>query len=134
VTITAKSAFVDDDPNYAPKNVADFNGEAPFRSNDEPDQWICWDFHERRVQPTGYNLHASFLRSWVLEGSMDGKTWSARDRQTNSRKFRGQRTGSFGFSNKREFRFLRLTQTDTNSILKQHLLLHRVEFFGTLTE
>jgi hypothetical protein len=137
ITITAKS--VRDDPKYALKNVADLKSNAPFYSSDEPGQWVCWDFHEMRVSPTNYTIKAQYLKSWVIEGSVDGRTWIEMDRRCDNEDFRGGWSASIAtFTAKKgpEFRFIRLTQTDRNYYgARCHTLpLTAVEFFGTLSE
>jgi hypothetical protein len=41
-------------------------------SEHEPGQWVCWDCREMRVRPTNYTILSSYLKSWVLEGSLAG--------------------------------------------------------------
>jgi hypothetical protein len=55
VTITAKSVF-SNDPQFAARNVADLTSDTKFVSQNGPNQWICWDFHETRIRPTSYTL------------------------------------------------------------------------------
>jgi hypothetical protein len=134
VTITSKSFSDYDDVEWgdALKNVADLTSDRWFNSEDEPGQWVCWDFREMRVRPTHYTITAGGLTSWVVEGSLDGESWTEIDRQTNNQFFTHWNTAPFAVSNPAECRFIRLTQTD-----KRHyneLLLRAVEFFGTLSE
>jgi hypothetical protein len=134
VTITSKSVL-NDDPNYALKNVADLTSDALFWSNGEPDQWVCWDFRETGVCPTHYTLEAMFLKSWVVEGSLDGTSWTEIDRQTDNQEFRGKwNRASFAISKPGECRFIRLAQTGKNHDGTNVLFLGGVEFFGTLSE
>jgi hypothetical protein len=163
VTITSKSVW-NDDPDYAPKNVADLTSDSRFVSQDEPGQSVCWDFREMRVRPTHYTIWTSYLKSssdrlksssdrlksWVVEGSLDGRSWTVIDRQTDNQDFKGgSNTVSFAVSKPAEFRFIRLTQTDKrhdgydylthkggdkNHYGCDYLLLYAVEFFGTLSE
>jgi hypothetical protein len=87
VTITSKSV---PDPRHALANVADFTSDSSFLSScsekrwdgdewvpvHEPGQWVCWDFREMRVRPSHYTLYAWCLDIWVLEGSLDGSSWT----------------------------------------------------------
>jgi hypothetical protein len=75
VTITSKSVY-DDDPRWALRHVADLTSSSEFISNDGPGQWVCWDFHERRVRLSQYTIKSHKLKSWVLESSLDAVTWS----------------------------------------------------------
>jgi hypothetical protein len=72
VTITSKSV----NPRYPPTNVADLTSDRWFNSKKEPDQWVRWDFREMRVCPTHYTITAPWLKSWVVEGSLDGESWT----------------------------------------------------------
>jgi hypothetical protein len=124
-----------DDPKYAPKNVADLTSDSNFCSKNEPGQWVCWDFGEMRVRPTHYTIKTLRLKSWVVEGSLDGRSWTEIDRQTDNQDFEdGWNTASFTVSKPAEFRFIRLTQTDKNHVGDNCLVLFAVEFFGTLSE
>jgi hypothetical protein len=133
VTITSKS--VSDDPYYALKNLADLTSDLPLFSKDEPGQWVCWDFREMGVRPTHYRIRALFLKSWVVEGSLDGSSWTEIGRQTDNQDFNHifGNTASF-VAKPAEVRFIRLTQTGKNHDDTNELFLVAVEFFGTLSE
>jgi hypothetical protein len=131
VTITSKS--VDDDPEFAPQNLADLTSESEFLSKKAPGQWVCWDFREMRVRPTHYTIGAFLMKWWIVEGSLDGESWTAMDQQTSDQTFKnGVRMRSFAVTAK--CRFIRLTQTANQP--GHHLALNRraAEFFGTLSE
>jgi hypothetical protein len=115
-------------------NMADPTPLAFFMSRNAPGQWVCWDFVELRIRPTHYTIWASRLRSWVLEGSVDGEIWKEIHRQTNSSHFKMGTMASFPVSNQMGCRFIRLTQTGQDSDREDFLGLHAVEFFGTLWE
>jgi hypothetical protein len=117
------------------QNVADFATESAFQSNDDLDQWICWDFGEMRVLPTGYTMKAVHLQTWVLESSMDGKYWTEIDRHEGNHDFFGfGATVSYTVSTPKKCRFIRLTQTGMNHVRRHQLILRAFEFFGTLSE
>jgi hypothetical protein len=130
VAMTSKLA--DDFPARDLTNIADLTSYFGFSSKDEPGQWVCWDFRQMRVRPTHYTIKSYSLRSWVVEGSMDGGSWTEIDRKTDSQVFKGWDTGSFVVSKPAECRFIRLTQTGKSHYDDDALLLHAVEFFGTL--
>jgi hypothetical protein len=130
VTITSKSI----DPRGALKNVADLTSYVWFLSNDEPGQWICWDFHKMRLCPTHYTIRTYELKSWVVEASLDGENWTEIDRKTNNQDFKNMNTVSFSVSKPVESRFIRLTQTGKRHCGDDILDLYAVEFFGTLSE
>jgi hypothetical protein len=135
VTITSNSVLAAD---CGPANVADLNPSSYFCSKDAPGEWICWDFHEMRLHPTHYRIQSRQIKSWVVEGSVDGANWTEIDRKTDTEDFKS-RTGppsmsSFPVSNPAESRFIRLTQTDRRHSNDNELWLGAVEFFGTLYE
>jgi hypothetical protein len=141
VKITSKSVR-DDDPKFAPQHVADLTSSDFFNSKTEPGQWVCWDFGEMRVCLTHYTMVTINLKSWVVEGSLDGRGWTEIDQVSDNQDFKKPhwygieewKSASFSVSNRAEFRFIRLTQTAKNDIGYDWLSLAAVEFFGTLSE
>jgi hypothetical protein len=135
VDITSKSVQKDK-AKYAVQNVAHLTSESEFRSRSESGQWICWDFHEMRVRPTHYTIKCWKLKSWVVESSLDGETWTEIDRKTDIRDFKGGNrvTASFAVTKLAECRFIWLTQTGKNHNGSDELGIRAVEFFGTLLE
>jgi hypothetical protein len=85
-----------------------------------------------RVHLTDYTFGKSALLSWVVEGSVDGETWTEMDRRPGKTGPRS-RLGPFAVSNPVEGRFIRLTQ-ERNDIGDYDLILGAVEFFGTLSQ
>jgi hypothetical protein len=133
VAITSKSVY--DDPEYAVRNLADLTSGSFFYSKNEPGQWVCWDFHEMRVRPTHYTIESYCLKSWVVEGSLDGENWTEIDRRTDNNDFRAVlNRASFAVEDSAECRFIRLTQTGKNHFGNEFLLIWAFEFFGTLLE
>jgi hypothetical protein len=69
-----------------PQNVLGF--QQHWYSEDLPGQWICYHFKDRLIQLTHYSVAAHtnnhFLRSWVVEGSLDGTTWMVLDERRNN--------------------------------------------------
>jgi exonuclease VII small subunit len=55
VTITSKSVS-SDHPECSSGKCADVTGGSEFESEDEAGQWICWDFHGKRVNVSHYTL------------------------------------------------------------------------------
>jgi hypothetical protein len=142
VTIASKSV-TSEDPRVAVRNVANLTDYSWFCSNREPDQWICWDFHEKRILPTHYTLFEDRITTWVLEGSIDGINWTEIAQQVfEDRLDAGVKLqkSSFAIANPAECRFIRLTQTSPNigfggqDVRKNLLTMLAVEFFGTLRE
>jgi hypothetical protein len=93
-----------------------------------------------RVRPTHYTIGSLRLKSWVVEGSLDGEAWTEIDQKTNNEDFRDWATASFAVSNSAECRSIRLAQTGKNhwtghSVYMptfDELCISDFEFFETL--
>jgi hypothetical protein len=133
VTITSKPVYSDQRSDDV-RNAANLTSELFFRSKDEPGQWIRWDFRELRVRPTHYTINSFWLKSWVVEGSLDGEAWTEIDRTTDNEDFKAWEPASFAVANSAECRFIRLTQTDKRHCRDDTLTIRAFEFFGTLLE
>jgi hypothetical protein len=132
ITFASRSAFQGD--SRALNRVANLTSDEAFVSKNETDQWVSWDFGKVCVYPTHYTIRAAGLRSWAIEGSMDGKRWKLIDKQSNYSDSPSRWTTiSLAVSNSHEFRYLRLTQTAFRYGGDFLLALQAVEFFGTLS-
>jgi hypothetical protein len=133
VEITASSVF---GTNY-PRNAVDFrdNGLC-FSSEDEPDQLICLDFKTLRIEPTHYTIQTgseNYLKSWAVEGSDDGASWTEIDRRENTNDLNSWRTAkTFVVSRSGSFERIRLRQTGRNHSGSNCLALEAFELFGRL--
>jgi hypothetical protein len=108
-------------------------------SLNEPNQWLCYDFKDRKVRPTRYSIHAHssgyYLRSWIFEGSMDGSRWTELDCHTNDQTTNSNHPiGTFPVSQHFECQFVRLRQTGVCAEGNHHLILFAMEIFGDLIE
>jgi hypothetical protein len=87
VEITTSSVFKEDGLEYVPRNAADLESILPFASENKPDQWICWNFKMLRIKPTHYMIriaHASHPKSWIVDGSDNGSSWTEIDGRENN--------------------------------------------------
>ena len=136
VNVTASSAI----GGNPPKNAVDPDQSRKFWSENEPNSWICYDFKERRVIPTSYSIRSSFWvspKSWVIEVSNDGASWTEVDRRDNNNDLSdGRETANFKISQipSEGVRFFRLRQTGENHQGHDVLELSSLEVFGTLFE
>jgi hypothetical protein len=141
VTIASKSVR-SCDPMWAVQNLADVSVTSVFVSEDEPGQWVCWDFHEMRVRLTHYTLRSCELQTWVIEASLDAENWTEIDRKTQNQDLRSWRIVTFAVQQPMECRFIRLSQTGKNNGCGDYnrcepndlLIFYAAEFFGTLFE
>jgi hypothetical protein len=134
-TITSNSVW-SDDPKHALRVIGDLTSDLHFHSKVRTGQWICCDFHELRVRQTHYMIRSyrKYLKSWVVESSLDGETWTEIDRKTDNNDFIDSETASFAVLNSPECRFIRLTQTGENHAESYSLSLRAFELFGTVFE
>jgi hypothetical protein len=141
VTITSSSTCCDD-PRYSATNLADPGTLRVFNSKNDVHQWVHWDFHEMRVLPTCYSIQThnspadrSHLKSWVIDGSMDGSSWTELARETNNCDLNGSlMIHSFSISKSIECRFIRLRQTGKNHANNNVLIFYHFDVFGTLSD
>jgi hypothetical protein len=132
VTVRAKSIL----HMYSERTIVDFHNRRDCQgilSEDKPGQWICWDFHDLRIRPTHYTLFSYGLRSWLVEGSVDGVNWTELDRQTEQDMY-GMGLTSFPVGNPVECRLVRLTQIQIRLDGFFQLGVHWLEFFGDIIE
>jgi hypothetical protein len=57
VKITSSEPY-SDSSSYAAKNVADLTADSWFYSKNAPNQWLCYDFGDRRINLTHYSIRS----------------------------------------------------------------------------
>jgi hypothetical protein len=123
---------------HPPRHAVDLKTTTIFHSTNAPNQWLCYDFKNRRVQPTHYSISAYggwYLRSWIFEGSLDGSNWNELDRRENDSTMNNEhQIGTFTVSVRDEYQYLRLRQTGKNAYGHDYLVLYAFEVFGRLIE
>jgi hypothetical protein len=135
VHVTASgSAFAD-----SPQNAVDLQHNGFHQSPDAPNQWLRYDFKNRRVKLTGYSIAAHtdnwFLRSWAIEGSHDGEDnhWTALDSRTNNTDAHvGHPIATFNVGDSGFYRFIRLRNTGQTAKGSNSLVVLGFELFGFL--
>jgi hypothetical protein len=91
------------------------------------------------VRLTHYSIHPHssnwYLRSWIVEGSLDGSKWLVIDRRDNNNEMTSTHPiGTFTVSQSTESRFIRLRQTGKNARGNDYLTIYAFELFGQLME
>jgi hypothetical protein len=114
------------------KNAADPGRENVFFSEDKPDQWICYDFGRKKVQPRGYLLRTGDdcgnPKESVVEGSQDGMTWTRIcDGHNEKNSIINQK---FSIVCHHFFGMLRLRQTGKNYLGQHQLGVEFLDVFG----
>jgi len=106
--------------------------------------WFEVDFKQHRVAPTHYSLRhyaswdAEALRSWTLEGSVDGAQWHLLSTHENDTALAAKgATHTWrvnGLWPSMFFRFMRITQRGPNSNKHHYLALSGFEVYGQLAK
>jgi hypothetical protein len=138
-------------PSLAAKNAADLETTSLFQSafrtkkEDIPhtrNNWICYDFKERRIVPTHYTIRTSVqgrgsehLKSWLVETSMDGENWREVAREEDNSQLNGKWfSATFPVAGGGECRFIRLVNIGRNHWGNDTLCISAWEIFGNLIE
>ena len=107
----------------------------------ESGSWIEFDFCKYKICPSNYTLKTMFadvklpyMRSWRIEGSNDETHWDLLSEQRNSNTTTEARQWhTWDVISDKEYRFIRLTQTDRNGSGNYCLFIHGIEFFGHIS-
>ena len=128
---------------YQPANALDRSrNDTCFCSKNEPNSWLCLCFKENSVNLNGYSITSyqcgegyDHPKSWVLEGSQDGRGWEIIDVQENSDALNGKSVRRyFPISSVRtSYRFVRLRQTAKNHMGNDYLTFSHFEVYGTIS-
>lgn len=133
---------------YQASNAIDYKGKSStqYYTQNLPDQWLCFDFKERKVKPSHYSVrsHASRsswynVQSWCVEGSNNGSTWVTLDTHSGDRSLDGNdASNTFEIPNNSNssdfYRYLRFRQTGSNTCGNNTLILTALEYFGIIRE
>jgi hypothetical protein len=124
-----------------PSHLVDLDEKSYIQCSNLPNQWVHYDFKDRRVKLTDYSIaaHTSnwFLRSWVVEGSNDGEEnhWTPLDSRTNNTDAHsGHPIATFHVAESEFYRFIRLRHMGKTANGHDYLILHGFEVFGFLLD
>ena len=140
VVIVTSSTINSNNPTYHPKNATEFGTKSCYFSENKRNSWICYDFKVPRVIPKSYSMNTCAdqrvyqPKSWALEVSNDGKSWTEVDRK-DCDEFLGTcmvRNFEISRAPSDPVRFIRLKQTGKCHDGEHYLVLHGLEIFGTL--
>jgi hypothetical protein len=140
VKVSASSVF-GNNSSYVAHNAVNLvnHQQNYFFSNDTANQWLCYDFKDRRIELTDYSIAAHtdghFLRSWIVEGSEGGSKWNVLDERKHNREADSNHPiATFSVSTRMKSRFIRLRQTGKCSSKEDWLILFGFEVFGIVDE
>jgi hypothetical protein len=134
VTVTAKSNSGDDWSEI--RKILDDSSKTCFQSADEPNQWICCDFHDRRVSLSEVVIESErqFPGQILAEGSIDGDTWTRIPFSPGIRRSPCFLKYRVPVASDERYRFVRLIQSAPNSDGNDTLTIHLLHLFGALFE
>ena len=123
-------------------NIVEQDVDNFFESLNEANQWIQFDFKERKVLLDSYTLKTinfdqtyEHLKNWILEISNDGKNYEEIDHHENCDCIYGPlKEATFNVSCSTPQRFVRLSQIGPNWRGNDYLALNQMEFSGILYE
>jgi hypothetical protein len=142
VVIVTTSSVYDDNPEYSGSNLLELDSRFFYGSRNRPGQWFCYDFQQSRVELTNYAIRSypfgpghNHPRSWVVEGSVDGRYWAELDTQecceaTN----KNDCLTIFPTRPTRALKMVRLRQIGRNHKNTHYLSLSAFELYGAFLE
>lgn len=129
---------------FEAKNVADLERDNIYLSKNVENNWIKYDFREKKVHPTHYSIKShtgsaapNHLKNWVVEGSNDDSNWTpldTRNDNTSLNNYMAINTFKIDDSNHQNkfYRFLRLRQTGPNNSNRKFMGICALEYFGKI--
>ena len=123
-------------------DVINYNNKSHFRMKGGPNSWICFYFKNHRVNVTHYTLKSGTNgeneenpKSWVIEGSNDNSKWDILDEKRNNSILNGKNlvhTFEIEKQKQKEYKYIRMKQTDKNWYNNDDLMLSAFEIHGKL--
>lgn len=111
-----------------------------WASNNEENSWIEFNFKDHSVLLTAYTIQTfsgdtgnMHMKSWKLEASNDGDTWTKLDEVSNSADLnRPNAILTRPITTTESKKIFRITMADKNYFGTYTLTLRRIEFFGNI--
>lgn len=113
-----------------------------FHTNGEENSYICFDFKDKRIVPTHYQLrsgpwykNAHNPKNWVIEVSNDNQNWEIIDEQKECEIINGKSIAhlfQISNSNSNEFRYIKMRQNGKNCAEGFYFNISSFELYGKL--
>jgi hypothetical protein len=118
-----------------PRNILDLDSDTAFESANEPNQWICCDFYDRRVslEELGIISQGPLPISIEVEGAIDEESWT-HIHSSPGADYDGEVAYGLPGASADRYRFVRLTQIGLNSNGDYRLALQGLRLFGTIVD
>jgi hypothetical protein len=130
-----------DDKRFHPKNAALVEANNVFLSLNKPNQWICYDFNDQKVQLSYYAIRSRFdgfegsnnPKDWVIEGSLDGNEWIEIDSKVDNEELnRKDVVKAWEVQSEEWFKCIRLRLTGETHSGKHCCAISAFELFGKI--
>ena len=123
-----------------PGQVIDYSWNSHWVSNNEPDQWIKFDFKQLKLQITGYCIKTynyvaggNHLKNWSIQMSANDSDWVEIDHHSVDETLNGKsKIAYFNLRNPSTVRYLRLLQTGRTWCDSDMLSFTNIEFYGKM--
>lgn len=115
-----------------------------FRSDDQQNAWLMFDFKEKKIHPTHYSIRTKptgkdgeHAKNWVVEASNDNKNWIKLDEKKDETALNDESAfHTFQIQEKirpdQYFQYIRIRQTGTNCDGDFYFNIACLEYFGSL--
>ena len=142
INITYSSNNGNKDP-FEIVKYEDSSTSSYFVTKNEKNSWICIEFKNHSVIPSGYIIRSynstnhHHLKTWILEGSNDNNSWQILDSQRDNGFLNGaSNVHLFPITNnetqKNSYKYLRIKQTGQDWHGCNYLLFNSIEFYGQI--
>jgi hypothetical protein len=126
----------------SPSDVIDSSFNSHWVSDNQPNQFLKFDFGVYSVSVTHYTLRTydyvfsgNHLKSWMLEGSIKDENWIEIDSRSDCPDLNGKRfMKTYEVKHQSFFRYLRLRQTGPSHCGTHMMAISNVEFFGIVVK
>lgn len=122
--------------------IIEYNTDYGFGTQNEPNSWICFDFKDKRIIPTHYQIKSSNAppsyrqpKSWIIEGLNDNCEWENISSVKDCSDLNGDCfTHIFPVTspNQKKYSCIRMTQIGENWGNSYHLYINCFELYGKL--
>ncbi|EAX98564.1 F5/8 type C domain containing protein [Trichomonas vaginalis G3] len=138
VDVSSSSQFI----HFSPENLVNYDSKNMFQSLNEEGSWVQFDFKNLQIDVSGYtivtkegNQNDHHLKSWVLEASNDGNTWTILDEEKNNVDLNGpSHKKTFEVRNHGSYSKFRIRMTSVAHSGYWAFAASAIEFFGNLIE
>jgi hypothetical protein len=118
------------------KHAGDHKIETYFCANDNAIDWIYFHLKNKIIESIQDSVFLGWhpLKSWIVEGCIDGKNWILLDEKNNCEAKVDKSLRTLPFQRSPAIQMIRSTQTRPTHSGPDYLILRRFEVFATITQ